>query len=195
MLARRQPKNVIIRVPREQTQHGRNYSEVEMDSKRKSIILKVLQDLKRKHRNLFNNLILSEANIKEDLFILIKEEDLSKFDYGKFLTKVEKELIFNRLNNTKRSKTYTNISQNEFDSDEKKVDTNRSLINLKKNDGLEHINLNNFNSANDENLRIKITENNRYDELKNHKEKDERAVLSKKQHLCLVTFFVEQTLD
>mgnify|MGYP000185371178 FL=1 len=75
MITRRQPKNVIIRVPKEQNQHGRNYSQGEMDTKRKSIILKIVQDLKRRHKNLFNNLILNEASIKEDLFILIKEED------------------------------------------------------------------------------------------------------------------------
>jgi len=182
MITRRQPKNVIIRVPKEQNQHGRNYSQGEMDTKRKSIILKIVQDLKRRHKNLFNNLILNEASIKEDLFILIKEEDLTKFDYGKFLLKAEQECIFNRLDHKKRNNTYTNISINEFDSSEKKIEANRSLIINSKKDSLDPLkNYGNFNS-NSLNLNDLHT-NDKYDELKNYKEKDEWAVLSKKQHM------------
>jgi hypothetical protein len=203
MITRRSPKNVIIRVHREQSQNGKNYSESEKDSKRKSIILKILQDLKKKHKNLFNNLIVNEIYIKEDLFILIKEEDLAKFDYVKFLAKAEQECIFNRIEYSKRNYTYlnnnTHMTNNELDSDEKKIkESNRSYNNTNTtndssgmgtgivNDSMKNYNLNynyanNFNS-NSLNLNTLHT-NNKYDELKNYKEKDEWAIMLKKQHL------------
>jgi hypothetical protein len=189
MITRRQPKNVIIRVHKEQTNHGRNFSQSEMDSKRKSIILKVLQDLKKRHKNLFNNLIVHEASIKEDLFILIKEEDLAKFDYAKFLTKADQECIINRLDNKKRHNTYTNISQNELDIEENKKEGNRSFTNTKKDSLALGLNLNDqlqnyANNFNSNSLDINVLHtNNKIDELKNYKEKDEWALMLKKQHL------------
>jgi hypothetical protein len=193
MITRRQPKNVIIRVNKEQSNHGRNYSQSEMDSKRKSIILKILQDLKKRHKNLFNNLIVNEVSIKEDLFILIKEEDLSKFDYAKFLTKADQECIINRLDTRKRHNTYANISQNELDIDENKKEVNRSFINTKKDSLALGLNLNEkmknykYDYANNYNSNsldiINLHTNDKYDELKNYKEKDEWALMLKKQHL------------
>ena len=182
MITRRQPKNVIIRISKEQNQHGRIYSEMEMESKRKSIIVKILQELKRRHKNLFNNLIINEANLRESLFILIKDENLTKFDYGKFLSKAEQECIIDRLNNIKTNKTYNDISHNALATEEKKIEPNRSLVITKK-DNISPV----YNNLDINHLHSNI----KYEELKEIKEKDEWGILSKKQHME----FVNEKID
>lgn len=160
MYTRRQPKNVIIHSRDHSNnnlinpQHRRYFSEIETESKIKSIMVKIIQDLKRRNKNIFNNQLISDTNLKENLFYLLKEEDLTRFDYEKFLSKAEQECIIDHLkskSSKNNNKTFNEIRNNNNEINEKNV-TNLShfLPNKTKENNINNIsNLNiNINNSN-----------------------------------------------
>ena len=187
MYTRRQPKTVIVNQNRNNsnTQHRRYFSDVEIESKIKSIMLKIVQDLKRRHKNIFNNQLITEANLKENLFCLLKEEDLTKFDYNKFLSKAEQECIIEHLRNPKTNKT-TYINEININSN-----SSKTLNDFAKEENLNNKSYNFTKSVDPLKSMLSPLANNsilnpmhcsiKYDELKNIKEKDEWGILTKKK--------------
>jgi hypothetical protein len=209
MFTRRQPKTIIIKQNRDQQKslHRRCFSDVEIETKIKSIMVKIVQDLKRRHRIFFKNQIITETNLKESLFCLLKEEDFTNFDYNNFLTKAEQECIIqplknpnNKVNKTTNITNYKNedinqnkninLSQNDFILNEDKEINNRTHIvsNAKEKDAMD------FNSksilspladnsyTNIMNLLHLNNSSLKYEELKNVKEKDQWGMILKKDY-------------
>jgi hypothetical protein len=201
MSTRRQPKTIIIKKNRHQEQqpiHRRCFSDIELETKIKSIMVKIVQDLKRRHRIFFKNQIITEANLKESLFSLLKEEDFTIFDYNKFLIKAEQECIIQPLKNpntkaNKTSTTYKNevdinkniyLSQNDFIIKEEKDSNNRTHIVTKdlSKEILSPFNADNSYTNSILNLLHLNNSSLKYEELKNIKEKDEWGMILKKDY-------------
>ena len=168
----------------------KSYSDKEQDSKKKLIVIKILEDLKKRHKNFLELLNLTDKSLKQGLNILIKDENLLTFDYSKFLNKAEQELILNYVINSNslnknNSPSYfinNNIEEN-INNKNYKLNSGRSIDYSNSKDLKKNYN-NNGSPKNLNNNSINYNNSNaKYEELKNVKEKDQWGILAKKDYM------------
>ncbi len=171
------------------------YSDKEQDSKKKLIVIKVLEDLKKRNKTLVEHLNLTDKFLKQSLNSLIQNESLTTFDYSKFLSSAEQELIVDSViksnsanknfNNNNNNNNFNLIQNSSVDSFDKQYEKEKNVKNRN-----ERINNEYKGGANGPSMKNSITNglnynhtNAKFDELKLLKEKDEWGILAKKNYI------------
>lgn len=193
MYPRKTIKNQLLSISNDKNSIPKYYSDREQVSKKKLIVLKVLEDLKKRHKKLVERFNLTDKFLKHGLNNLIKTESLVGFDYSKFLVKAEKEFIIDSIINSNSANKNLNNSNTQLNNINNKSNPHENYFNYS-----EDYNHDNQNEMADKNLKSRNAaspknasvnginynhSNAKYEELKLVKEKDEWGILAKKNHM------------
>lgn len=194
MYPRKNNKKQFLNTSNEKTSAPKYYSDKEQDSKKKLIVVKVLEDIKKRHKKTLERFNLSDKFLKQGLHNLIKEENLIGFDYSKFLNKVEQDFLIDYI--IKSSNGNANVDNYLINNNTKNTiinneeNKNSNNINNRRNSNDIYSNKNNYrtlsprNNNNNNNNGVNYNHSNaKYEELKNIKEKDEWGILAKKNYM------------
>lgn len=166
------------------------FSDKEQESKKKLIVNKVLEDIKIRNKKMLERFDLNDKFLKQNINKLIKEENLLGFDYSKFLSKAENELIYQKALQlgSQYNRNYNDTSRSpEKNEIERNKKNNTSLErSINKNNHKNYVSMTNnydniINSNSNSNTIIPVS-NEKLEELKNLKEKDEWGILAKKHY-------------
>jgi hypothetical protein len=188
--------------PRNKNQITLNSSPKAID-KKNSLISKITELLKIKHEEIFNQIKYDMSNLREDLNIYLTEKVLQNFSYTKFIAHVEKEILkkYNLQNEQKIlnpvgstvDETATNNNNLKIIENEENAE-NAKIPNTKLNNSIPtQINTHTFVDTKDPNIKNNLTlfqpsdspildKNSKLENLKNIKEKDEWAIMAKKNY-------------
>jgi len=193
MYPRKIKQNQLSKINNDKNSITNYYSDKDLDSKKKLIVVKVLEDLKKRNKRLVDRFDLTDKFLKQGLNSLIKTESLLGFDYSKFLAKAEQEFIIDSIiksNSANKNLSNSNINTN--------INQTNSHNNYNSENYLRH-NYENQNECGQKNTKSGAKalsprntivngknynhSNDKYDELKLVKEKDEWGILAKKNYM------------
>jgi len=171
----------------EKNSNQKYYSDKEQESKKKLIIVKVLEDLKKRHKKLIERYNFSDIFLKQNLNNLIRDESLMGFDYSNFLNKAEQEVILDNLINTNSTNNYPDnsfsLNNDERKGRNKNLNLNKNVMNLSENILEDRNNYNSISPKNNNNILNYNYSKAKYEELKNVKEKDEWGIKAKRNYM------------